>query len=76
MAASEAEIVDDWQVLGASAQAVKTLSCARYLMVSDLSDTLPGALVHPGYPVLRAPYGKMLLGRGGLNRSRGGGEII
>src|SRR6516165_5437151 len=61
----EAEIVDDWQVLGLLGTGSKTLVLRdvfvpehRHVMVSDLfAGTPPGALVHPDYPVLRAPRG-------------------
>ena len=61
----EAEIVDDWQVLGLRGTGSKSLVLHdvfvpehRSVMVSDLfAGTPPGALVHPDYPVLRAPRG-------------------
>jgi len=61
----EAEIVDDWQVLGLLGTGSKSLVLHdmfvpehRSVMVSDLfAGTPPGALVHPDYPVLRAPRG-------------------
>jgi 3-hydroxy-9,10-secoandrosta-1,3,5(10)-triene-9,17-dione monooxygenase len=61
----EAEIVDDWQVLGLARTGCKLLILHdvfvpehRYVMVSDLfAGTPPGALVHPDYPVLVAPRG-------------------
>src|SRR6516162_9522396 len=61
----EAEIVDDWQVLGLLGTGSKSLVLRdvfvpehRSVMVSDLfAGTPPGALVHPDYPVLRAPRG-------------------
>jgi alkylation response protein AidB-like acyl-CoA dehydrogenase len=60
-----AEIVDDWQVLGLLSTGSKSLVLRdvfvpehRCVMVSDLfAGTPPGALVHPDYPVLRAPRG-------------------
>ena len=60
-----AEIVDDWQVLGLLGTGSKSLVLYdvfvpehRSVMVSDLfAGTPPGALVHPDYPVLRAPRG-------------------
>jgi len=62
---AEVEIVDDWQVLGLLGTGSKSLvlrdvfvpeHCS--VMVSDLfAGTPPGALVHPNYPVLRAPRG-------------------
>ena len=62
---SEAEIIDDWQVLGLAGTGSKSLVLHdvfvpehRSVMVSDLfAGTPPGALVHPDYPVLRAPRG-------------------
>ena len=62
---AETEIVDDWQVLGLLGTGSKSLILRdvfvpehRVVMVSDLfAGTPPGALVHPDYPVLRAPRG-------------------
>jgi alkylation response protein AidB-like acyl-CoA dehydrogenase len=62
---AEVEIVDDWQVLGLAGTGSKSLVLRdvfvpehRCVMVSDLfAGTPPGALVHPDYPVLRAPRG-------------------
>jgi 3-hydroxy-9,10-secoandrosta-1,3,5(10)-triene-9,17-dione monooxygenase len=62
---TELEIVDDWQVLGLAGTGSKSLVLHdvyipehRCVMVSDLfAGTPPGALVHPEYPVLRAPRG-------------------
>ncbi len=62
---AETEIVDDWQVLGLAGTGSKSLvlrdvfiPAHRCVMVSDLfAGTPPGALVHPDYPVLRAPRG-------------------
>ena len=62
---AEVEIVDDWQVLGLLGTGSKSLVLHdvfvaehRCVMVSDLfAGTPPGALVHPDYPVLRAPRG-------------------
>src|SRR5215469_2970870 len=61
----EVEIVDDWQVLSLLGTGSKSLLLDdvfvpehRHVMVSDLfAGTPPGALVHPDYPVLRAPRG-------------------
>src|SRR3984893_1095698 len=61
----EVEIVDDWQVLRLAGTGSKSLALHdvfipehRCVMVSDLfAGTPPGALVHPDYPVLRAPRG-------------------
>src|SRR5437660_3550037 len=62
---AEVEIVDDWQVLGLLGTGSKSLVLHdvfvpehRSVMVSDLfAGTPPGALVHPDYPILRAPRG-------------------
>src|SRR5271156_537497 len=62
---AEVDIVDDWQVLGLAGTGSKSLAVHdvfipehRCVMVSDLfAGTPPGALVHPDYPVLRAPRG-------------------
>src|SRR5271168_3572010 len=62
---AEVEIADDWQVLGLLGTGSKSLVLHdvfvpehRCVMVSDLfASTPPGALVHPEYPVLRAPRG-------------------
>jgi alkylation response protein AidB-like acyl-CoA dehydrogenase len=62
---AEVEIVDDWQTLGLLGTGSKSLVLHnvfvpehRSVMVSDLfAGTPPGALVHPDYPVLRAPRG-------------------
>jgi 3-hydroxy-9,10-secoandrosta-1,3,5(10)-triene-9,17-dione monooxygenase len=62
---AEIEIVDDWQVLGLAGTGSKSLVLHdvfipehRCVMVGDLfAGTPPGALVHPEYPVLRAPRG-------------------
>ncbi|HEX3412577.1 MAG TPA: acyl-CoA dehydrogenase family protein [Stellaceae bacterium] len=62
---AEVEIVDDWQVLGLAGTGSKSLVLHdvfipehRCVMVGDLfAGTPPGALVHPEYPVLRAPRG-------------------
>src|SRR5216684_7339977 len=61
----EVEIADDWQVLGLLGTGSKSLVLRdmfvpehRSVMVSNLfAGTPPGALVHPDYPVLRAPRG-------------------
>jgi len=62
---AEIDIVDDWQTLGLLGTGSKSLVLHdvfvpeyRCVMVSDLfAGTPPGALVHPDYPVLRAPRG-------------------
>jgi len=62
---AEIEIVDDWQTLGLAGTGSKSLVLhdvfipePRTVMVADLfAGTPPGALVHPEYPVLRAPRG-------------------
>jgi 3-hydroxy-9,10-secoandrosta-1,3,5(10)-triene-9,17-dione monooxygenase len=79
------EIVDDWQVLGLLGSGSKSLllhdvfvPAHRVVMLSDLfAGTVPGAKVHPDYPVLRAPRGFLVsyslppvaiaLGRRGLD---------
>ncbi len=65
---AEVEIVDDWQTLGLAGTGSKSLILDdvfvpehRSVMVSDLfAGTPPGALVHPEYPVLRAPRGYLV----------------
>jgi alkylation response protein AidB-like acyl-CoA dehydrogenase len=65
---AEIEIDDDWQVLGLLGTGSKSLVLRdvfvpehRVVMVSDLfAGTPPGALVHPEYPVLRAPRGYLV----------------
>jgi alkylation response protein AidB-like acyl-CoA dehydrogenase len=65
---SEVEIVDDWHVLGLAGTGSKSLILRdvfvpehRVVMVADLfAGTPPGALVHPDYPVLRAPRGYLV----------------
>ena len=62
---AETEIVDDWRTLGLAGTGSKSLRLDdvfvpehRVVMVADLfAGTPPGALVHPDYPVLRAPRG-------------------
>jgi alkylation response protein AidB-like acyl-CoA dehydrogenase len=62
---AEIDIDDDWRVLGLLGTGSKSLILRdvfvpehRVVMVSDLfAGTPPGALVHPDYPVLRAPRG-------------------
>jgi alkylation response protein AidB-like acyl-CoA dehydrogenase len=65
---SEIEIVDDWNVLGLAGTGSKSLLLKdvfvpehRHVMVADLfAGTPPGAVVHPDYPVLRAPRGYLV----------------
>jgi 3-hydroxy-9,10-secoandrosta-1,3,5(10)-triene-9,17-dione monooxygenase len=65
---AEIEIVDDWQTLGLAGTGSKLLVLHdlfvpehRVVMVADLfAGTPPGALVHPDYPVLRAPRGYLV----------------
>lgn len=65
---TEIEIVDDWQVLGLRATGSRTLRLRevfvpahRSVALRDLYDgTTPGALVHPDYPLLRAPRGLLV----------------
>ena len=62
---AEIDIADDWQTLGLLGTGSKSLVLHdvfvpeyRCVMVSDLfAGTPPGALLHPDYPVLRAPRG-------------------
>jgi alkylation response protein AidB-like acyl-CoA dehydrogenase len=61
----EIEIVDDWEVLGLRGTGSRSLllddvfvPAHRSVLLRDLLDgTTPGALVHPDYPLLRAPRG-------------------
>jgi alkylation response protein AidB-like acyl-CoA dehydrogenase len=65
---AEVEIVDDWHTLGLAGTGSKSLVAHdvfvpqhRSVMVSDLfAGTPPGRLVHPDYPVLRAPRGYLV----------------
>ncbi|HEY3908881.1 MAG TPA: acyl-CoA dehydrogenase family protein [Stellaceae bacterium] len=65
---AEIEIADDWRTLGLAGTGSKTLVLHdvfvpehRSVMVADLfAGTPPGALVHPDYPVLRAPRGYLV----------------
>src|SRR3954453_14467932 len=65
---AEVEIIDDWHVLGLAGTGSKSLVLRdvfvpehRVVMVADLfAGTPPGALVHPDYPVLRAPRGYLV----------------
>ncbi|HEX5454051.1 MAG TPA: hypothetical protein VFX06_09675, partial [Stellaceae bacterium] len=62
---AEAEIIDDWEVLGLRGTGSKSLLLRdvfipghRVVMVADLhSGQTPGARVHPQYPIVRAPRG-------------------
>jgi alkylation response protein AidB-like acyl-CoA dehydrogenase len=62
---AEIEIVDDWEVLGLRGTGSRSLllddvfiPAPRSILLRDLYDgTTPGALVHPDYPLLRAPRG-------------------
>jgi 3-hydroxy-9,10-secoandrosta-1,3,5(10)-triene-9,17-dione monooxygenase len=62
---AEIEIVDDWQALGLLGTGSKSLLLHdvfipehRCVMVGDLfAGTPPGRLVHPDYPIVRAPRG-------------------
>jgi 3-hydroxy-9,10-secoandrosta-1,3,5(10)-triene-9,17-dione monooxygenase len=65
---SEVEIVDDWQVLGLAGTGSRSLSlhdvfvpAHRCVPVEALyAGTPPGRLVHPDYPLLRAPRGYLV----------------
>jgi alkylation response protein AidB-like acyl-CoA dehydrogenase len=62
---TELEIVDDWHVLGLRGTGSKTLLLKdvfvpvhRTILLRDLLEgTTPGSVVHPDYPLLRAPRG-------------------
>ena len=64
----EVEIIDDWHVLGLLGTGSKSLVLNdvfvpehRVVMVADMfAGTVPGAAVHPDYPVVRAPRGYLL----------------
>ena len=65
---SEIEIIDDWHVLGLAGTGSRSLRLDdvfvpdhRCVLLDDLhAGTPPGALVHPDYPVLRAPRGLLV----------------
>jgi 3-hydroxy-9,10-secoandrosta-1,3,5(10)-triene-9,17-dione monooxygenase len=65
---TEIEIVDDWHVLGLRGTGSRSLRLRdvfipehRCVMTADLfAGTVPGAEVHPDYPLLRAPRGLMV----------------
>ncbi len=62
------DIVDDWEVLGLRGTGSRSLRiddvfvpAHRSVLLRDLYDgTTPGALVHPDYPLLRAPRGLLV----------------
>jgi len=62
---TDIEIIDDWHVLGLRGTGSRTLALHdvfipehRCVLLNDLlAGTLPGALVHRDYPLLRAPRG-------------------
>jgi alkylation response protein AidB-like acyl-CoA dehydrogenase len=64
----EIEIIDDWEVLGLRGTGSRSLliddvfvPAHRSVLLRDLYDgTTPGALVHPDYPLLRAPRGLLV----------------
>jgi alkylation response protein AidB-like acyl-CoA dehydrogenase len=65
---TQAEIVDDWEVLGLRGTGSRTLvledvfiPAHRSVLLKDLYDgTTPGSAVHPDYPLLRAPRGLLV----------------
>ena len=65
---TDIEIVDDWHVLGLNGTGSRSLKLLdvfipdhRCVMTADLfAGTVPGAAVHPDYPLLRAPRGLMV----------------
>ena len=65
---SEIEILDDWDVLGLRGTGSHSLllddvfiPAHRSVLLQDLLDgATPGAAVHPGYPLLRAPRGLLV----------------
>jgi 3-hydroxy-9,10-secoandrosta-1,3,5(10)-triene-9,17-dione monooxygenase len=65
---TDIEIVDDWHVLGLAGTGSRSLKLRdvfvpehRCVALSDLlAGTVPGADVHPDYPLVRAPRGLMV----------------
>jgi 3-hydroxy-9,10-secoandrosta-1,3,5(10)-triene-9,17-dione monooxygenase len=65
---TEIEIIDDWRVLGLAGTGSRSLKLQdvfvpehRCVMLDQLlAGTPPGALVHPNYPLLRAPRGLLV----------------
>jgi 3-hydroxy-9,10-secoandrosta-1,3,5(10)-triene-9,17-dione monooxygenase len=65
---SEIEIVDDWHVLGLRGTASRSLRIRdafvpeyRTVLFDDLmAGTVPGAAIHPDFPLLRAPRGYLV----------------
>jgi 3-hydroxy-9,10-secoandrosta-1,3,5(10)-triene-9,17-dione monooxygenase len=65
---TEIEIIDDWHVLGLAGTGSRSLRLRdvfvpdhRCVLLDDLhAGTPPGALVHPDYPLLRAPRGLLV----------------
>jgi alkylation response protein AidB-like acyl-CoA dehydrogenase len=65
---TEIEIIDDWHVLGLAGTGSRSLALRdvfipehRCVLLDELlAGTPPGALVHPDYPLLRAPRGLLV----------------
>ena len=65
---TDIEIVDDWHVLGLAGTGSRSLRLRdvfvpdhRCVLLADLlAGTPPGALVHPDYPLMRAPRGLLV----------------
>ena len=65
---TDIEIIDDWHVLGLAGTGSRSLLLRdvfvpdhRCVLLADLlAGTAPGALVHPDYPLVRAPRGLLV----------------